>query len=108
MTALIMIQCLIVLLLFLIYDRVNKNNKEQPSHPHQELDVFRQGARQNWITVNVCLYKMWTELEILDYDSLQGKLQETIQELTDNPQKLEEWGKKFNKYIKEQEGPNGL
>jgi len=103
--AVLIIQCLVLLLLFLLYgNQIYKNNpqeKEQAQIPNKELDIFRQGARQNWLTVNVCLYKMWTELEILDYDNISSKLQETLEELTSDQNKLEEWASKFNIYIKD-------
>ena len=102
--AVFIMQCLIVLLIFGAYDRLIKPN-DQPhldNVPTKEMEIFRHGAKQNWLTINVCLYKMWNELEILDYDNISTKLQQTLEELTNSPEKLEEWAKKFNEYIQEQ------
>lgn len=101
-SAIIILLCLVIFIQFAIYDKVNIKQKEQDTQSN-DLEIFRQGARQNWITINVCLFKMWNELDILDFESIQNKLQETIQELTNDPKKLDEWGKKFNDYFKEQQ-----
>jgi hypothetical protein len=103
-TAILTLLCVIIILLFLINDNILKiknSNNNVSNNNEKELELFRQGARQNWITVNVCLYKMYTELEILDYDSLQNRLRQNIEELTANPKILDEWGKKYNDYLKD-------
>jgi len=108
-TAMLIILCLSILLLFAIYDKVCK--REEPIKPEslqtgqgtaRDLDVFRQGLQHGWMHVNVSLYKMYTELEILDFDSLQSKLQQTLEGLATNPEELNKWSLKFKEYLKEQ------
>lgn len=106
-TAILIILCLIILLLFAIYDKVCKvpyksEDFQTSQGTPKDLDIFRQGLQQGWMHVNVSLYKMWTELEILDFDSLQSKLQQTLESLATNPDELNEWSLKFKEYLKEQ------
>jgi len=95
--------------MFAIYDKVCKNENStkpeilQTGHGSpRDLDIFRQGLQQGWTHVNIALYKMYTELEILDFDSLQSKLQQTIDALATNSEELNKWSVKFREYLKEQ------
>ena len=99
-----MLQCLILGLIYFIQEKLNKNNKqiEAPLKKEQELEFFRHGARQNWFAVNICLYKMWDEMDILDYDVLTQKLQQNLEEMINNPDRLKEWSDKFNEYVNQQ------
>jgi len=108
-TAIFILLCLAVLLMFAIYDKVCK--KEEPTKPEnlqagqgnpKELEIFRQGLQQGWIHVSISLYKMWNELEILDFDTLQSKLQQTLELLAKDPNELNKWAEKFKEYLKEQ------
>ena len=109
-TAILIILCLSILLMFAIYDKVCK--LEEPTKPEslqtgqgtpRDLNIFRQGLQQGWMHVNISLYKMYTELEILDFDSLQSKLQQTIESLSTNSDEMNKWSIKFREYLKEQE-----
>jgi len=107
----IILLCLIIVLLFSIYGKiVSKEEKsfikkeelvEGIASP-KELDIYRQGLQQGWMHVNVSLYKMWTELDILDFDSIQNKLQQTLEKLASDPKELMIWSEKFKEYLKGQ------
>ena len=107
MTTLVILQCLVVLLLFVIYGKLTENKKDEVNNNNiqltepQKIELYKNGARENWLITNVCLYKMWEELDILDYESLKEKLQRNLEELTSKPEVLNEWREKFNDYIKE-------
>jgi hypothetical protein len=107
LTAIFILQCVLVLLFF----SNNKNSKSTTNNDLQinqqgnpnSIDIFRQGLQQSWMHVNVSLYKMWNELEILDFQSLQTKLQQTLESLTKDPAEMTKWAEKFKEYLKEQE-----
>jgi len=103
-TAIFILQCVLVLLLFSANNLKSKNNDLQinQENPHN-IDIFRQGLQQSWMHVNVSLYKMWDEQEILDFQSLQTKLQQTLESLTKDPAEMTKWAEKFKEYLKEQE-----
>lgn len=108
-TAIFILLCLLVFLMFAIYDKICK--KEEPVKTEnlqtgqgnqRELEIYRQGLQQSWMHVNISLYKMWTEMEILDFDSLQSKLQQTLETLASNPNEMNKWAEKFKEYMMEQ------
>jgi uncharacterized membrane protein len=104
LTAIFITQCLILIFLFIGAFQFNKNNNQENENPStNEITIFKEGLQRTWNIVNVSLYKMWKDLEILDFDSLQETLQKTLNELSDDPVKMEEWFKKFNDYIKEKQ-----
>jgi len=105
LTAILILQCLIIIILFALYGQNSTYLQKTFSNNNntKELEIFRSGLKQTWMYVNVSLFKMWNELDILDYDSLQSKLQQTLDDLSQNPKKMEEWSQKFNEYMKNQE-----
>jgi len=95
--------------MFVIYDKVCKidepNKLEDLQIGHgtpRDLDIFRQGIQQGWMHVNISLFKMYAEFDFLDFDSLQSKLQQTLEDLATNPEELNKWSVKFKEYLKEQ------
>lgn len=108
MIGIFIVQCLILLILFILYGSVENNNyKNSDNDPKnindkRDLEIFKSGLQQTWTYVNVSLYKMYRELDILDFDSIQNKLQQTLDELTTDPEKMEKWVKKLNDYVKNQ------
>ena len=108
-TAILILLCLLVLLIFAVYDKVcNRNEPFKPESlqngqsTSKELNIFRHGLQQGWMHVNISLYKMYTELDILDFESLQSKLQQTLESLASDPEELNKWQTKFKEYLKEQ------
>lgn len=95
-------------MVFATYDKVCNREPIKPESlqngqgTSRDLNIFRQGLQQGWMHVNISLYKMYTELEILDFESLQIKLQQTLEALATNPEELNEWSAKFKEYLKEQ------
>jgi len=107
---LLILQCLIILLIFAVYDKVSqRSNEEVPNSEKlmfgqantRDMEIFRQGLQQSWMHVNISLFKMWKDLDILDYESIQTKLQQTLEALTKNPTEMNEWAEKFKVYLKE-------
>lgn len=86
---------------------IDRNFKKSVNAPNdiengRDIEIFRSGLQQTWTYVNVSLYKMYRELDILDFDSIQNKLQQTLDELVKSPEEMEKWAKKFNDYVKSQ------
>lgn len=95
--------------MFAIYDKVCKKedsfkteNLQTGQGNPREVEIYRQGLQQSWMHVNISLYKMWTELEILDFESIQSKLQQTLESLAKDPNEMNKWAEKFKEYLKEQ------
>jgi hypothetical protein len=95
--------------MFAIYDKVCKREEikseslqTRKQETGRELEIYRQGLQQGWMHVNISLYKMWTELDILDFESIQSKLQQTLEFLAKDPSELNKWAEKFKEYLKEQ------
>lgn len=108
MIAIFIVQCLILLIMFAMYGAVKeRNSKKSVNAPNdiengRDIEIFRSGLQQTWTYVNVSLYKMYRELDILDFDSIQNKLQQTLDDLVKSPEEMEKWAKKFNDYVKNQ------
>lgn len=107
----IFLLCLIIVLLFSIYGKISKDAPKKEElvagiASPKELDIYRQGIQQGWMHVNVSLYKMWNELDILDFENIQSKLQQTLEILASNPDELMKWHKKLNEYLKAQGNDN--
>ena len=96
------LQCFVlVFVLVIAVETVRKSIKKVPDTLTKKAELFQQGSQQTWSLITVALYKMWADHDILDFDSLQARLQFTLQELTKEPEQFEEWHKKFNVYMKE-------
>jgi len=78
-----------------------ENSEPEPEPDLKPKEDFFEGKLQLWSLVNVALFKMYTELEILDYDNIKNKLAETMDELTRSQEIMKKWGNKFEEYIKE-------
>lgn len=77
--------------------------QNQDNDKKELIHEFQIGSKHTWALVNIALYKMYTELEILDYDSLQIKLAKTIDDLSTNQTKLSEWRNKLDEYVQDQQ-----
>jgi hypothetical protein len=109
-TALLIIQALILFvcirLLELSYSNKNQNNPSEQQISLGKVEGFKTGSLQTWNIINVSLFKMWNEMDILDYDSLLIKLKENVQALYTQPGQFEEWSKKYNSYLTEHQHDN--
>ena len=103
LTAIFIMQCVILIFLLIIALQFNKNHNKNEEPPQRELTIFKEGLQRTWTIVSISLYKMWNDLDILDFDSLQEKLQKTLNELTSDQTKLEEWSHKLNEYMKDKQ-----
>lgn len=107
--AIFIMQCLVIIFLFVLSLIIvfalysESENSPKKADPQKEVAIFKDGVQHSWAAINISLYKMWNQLDILDFDNLQEKLQITINELTTNPVLMEEWNKKFTEYLKERE-----
>lgn len=63
--------------------------------------AFQQGLGKGIDVPMVCLFKMYKDIEILDFDSMSGRLVELINEMIDDDSKYDEWYNKMQEYIKE-------
>ena len=104
LTAIFIMQCVILLSIIIIAGFFAVQKKQSVHNPDQrELTIFKEGLQRTWTIVSISLYKMWTDLDILDFESLQEKLQKTLNELTSDQSKLEEWSRKLNEYMKDKQ-----
>jgi len=63
--------------------------------------MFQQGLDRGLDVPMVCLFKMYNEFEILDFDSLSERLVELINEMIDDDNKYVEWYNKMQEHLKE-------
>jgi len=103
LTAVFIMQCVILLAILIVsgFFAIQKKQETQNIPDPRELNIFKEGLQRTWTIVSISLYKMWSELDILDFDSLQEKLQSTLNDLTSDQKLLAEWSKKFNEYMVE-------
>jgi len=109
--AILIIQAVTLLSIMALIEKVSNINWKHAQQPqpnsHHEIQNFKNGGVHTWVMVNVALFKMYNDLEILDYDSLQNRLVQTLEELSANGELLSEWNVKFNEYVQsQQEGPD--
>ena len=97
--ALLIIQSLILLLINNLANskESSKNNKDEEKNFKNGIN---QGINQTCFTVQISLFKMWQEMDIIDFDSLYLKLLENLDKLTKNSNEFEKWNEKFIEYVK--------
>lgn len=96
--SILILQCFIMLLIFMLFGTLSAYKNITPNS-NNDLEIYKRGLQQNWILVNICLYKMWNEMEIIDFESLHKKLQEHLEFFSQNPQELEKWQMDLQKYL---------
>jgi hypothetical protein len=111
--AILIIQALILLVCFQLLEKIQNIQTTNSNHLDQQiatekLQGFKHGSIHTWSLINISLFKMWTDSEILDFDSLYGKLSQTIQDLSINPKKLEEWETKYKSHVEERKNDGNV
>jgi len=100
--AIIIIQCTMLLVLFGIYGNISKKQEYKESTSNiDSLERYNAGVQQSWIAINISLFKMYNDMDILDYDSLQVKLKNTVEQLCKDPDQMKEWNTKYFEHINE-------
>lgn len=97
--AILIIVCFILFLVAGIYHKVSTRKETNKIPSKKEARIFQEGLNNAFVLVNVSLYKMWKDLDILDFDSLYIKLNENAEKLAKDDNKMNEWLKDFNEYI---------
>lgn len=71
---------------------------------------FKAGINYAFSLIQVCLYKMWYENSILDFDSINNEINNNLTIITQNQEIFNTWLEKFNEYIKnkQQEDTNDI
>jgi len=102
LTAIIILQCTMLLILFGIYGNISKKEEHKESLPNNDsFERYSDGLEQTWIAINISLYKMYNDLDILDFDTLHAKLKNTIEELSKDPNQMKEWKAKLIEHMNE-------
>jgi hypothetical protein len=59
---------------------------------------FRNGISYAWSVMQVCLFKMYKQNDILDFDNLFTDVMENVQELSNNSEEMKKWNDDYIKY----------
>jgi len=82
------------------YRDKNKNNDNSNKKPIQETEEFKAGLNYGFSLVQISLYKMWSEQDILDFDSINNNVKNNILTLSKSPEDFNKWQSQFVEYIK--------
>jgi hypothetical protein len=100
----IIITFLLILITLLLLDINNNIKNKKTEHPQKEVnqqELFANGANYSWITVQVALYKMWQEMNILDFENMVKELSTQFQFFNTNTSEFKNWHAKYIEYLKE-------
>jgi hypothetical protein len=84
----------------LILSKISNQAPAQNNIYNEQIAITK-GIQQSWQTINIALFKMYREMDILDFDSIQQKLTSTINQLATNPNEMNKWQKELNEYLQE-------
>lgn len=118
MTAIIIISSIIsifLLLLLLIANTINTkldyifNNDYEEENLDNKHDnpEFKAGVNHGFSLIQICLYKMYSDLSILDFDSLNDDIKANLLDLTKSPENFQNWQNKYINYLKSKEEESG-
>lgn len=80
----------------------HKTKKAPPKNVKEvSIESFKEGCNQNWAVIQTILFKMYSENELLDYDSIYVRLREQLDKFSRDNTDLVEWNKKYVQYLKD-------
>lgn len=68
---------------------------------------FKNGINYAWSVMQVCLYKMYKENDILDFDNIFQDILKNINTLSNNNDEMKKWNIEYIKYIEEKNKDGG-
>lgn len=93
-------------------DAKNEINFELLKRNEEEISKMREHyikSLNNTITIaHLSLFKMYDEMQILDFDTISEEMKRNMELLVSNPQMLQEWDKKFYQYISSKTNDNDM
>jgi hypothetical protein len=108
MVSIIIFSVLVIVLLLLILlvvnaisikmDYLNKDSSEKKAV--NETPEFQAGVNHAFSLVQICLYKMWSDQDILDFDSLNDNIKSNLMIITNNPDNFKKWHEQYTEYLK--------
>ena len=72
------------------------------SSEHLEEESFDNGATMVSTLIQISLYKMYKNNDILDFESLNNKIGETVNYLNSNSGEFEKWNQQYFEYLEKQ------
>jgi hypothetical protein len=98
---------LIVISLLILVSLVANNSKSKTNLTTNfditQTNEFKHGINHGFSLVQIVLYKMWKESEILDFDNMNDTVKNNILEITQDKTKLMKWNEEYMSYIKSKE-----
>ena len=92
----IFILLLILLVTHAISIKMNYLNNDEEQIQTQNTPEFQAGVNHAFSLIQISLYKMWSEQELLDFDSINDNIKNNILTITKNQENFKTW---HNKYI---------
>jgi ABC-type transport system involved in multi-copper enzyme maturation permease subunit len=99
----ILILILILMALFYIafkLDNSTSTSNSDPNVPLHETKEFQLGLNHAFSLIQICLYKMWSDQDILDFDSINKDIQNNLINITKDPNDFNLWQNKYVEYLK--------
>jgi hypothetical protein len=86
-----------------IVDKLNNlnQNKNDDVNVEQSMGDFKKGAEHAWFIMQLSLFKMYFENDILDFESIKETLSKQVEVFTFNPSEFNSWRDKFSEYLDE-------
>jgi hypothetical protein len=110
-TEIIVISLLAIFLLMqsrptIIINHGDKKEKDVDKEINQkEMQKFGEGVNHVWRIVQLCIFKMYKENSIIDFEGYLEPLSKEVDFLLKNPGEFQKWDTEFNKYVTERNKP---
>ena len=87
-------------------DYISKNNVNKTALQISESPEFQAGLNHGFSLIQICLFKMWEDQEILDFDSISDEIKQTLNNVTQDKESFMKWQDKYVEYLKKKKGDN--
>jgi hypothetical protein len=77
----------------------NNNQNQKTINDIMNSFEFKEGTNYALTIIRICVFKMWQDQEILDFDNIDESIKANLTEITSNPEKLKEWNQKYSEYL---------
>ena len=80
--------------------KIHKITEKNPTQDSVETPEFKAGMNHAFYLVQMCLYKMYHEEELLDFESINNDIKNNLLNITEDKQKFNTWFNKYNEFLK--------
>ena len=88
-----------------IINHGDKKDKDKEETNQKEMQKFGEGVNHVWRIVQLCIFKMYKEDSIIDFEGYLEPLTKEVDFLLKNPGEFQKWDTEYNKFVSERNKP---